>query len=769
MGNCVYCGKKAGLFKSIHSECEKKHAQGIAEIKKLPLLYSIDEPFAQTIEASKQIAADCFIDDLARLRALINGISTLAEKYLDDDVITVEKEKIMDAIVTSINYDFSAVIRKIQKGVVLRNLAEGIMPNVKLDRCHIDLEKNETIVYAFGGVAVYEMSKANQHKGENHVFLRGAKKGYQGPSVFMGYPVVDKALVPKDVGILFVTDKNIYFYSEAMLEKIPLNRIAVTTNYNDGIGIQKDGEAAKHFIFKMVVHPDDGWFVCNIVHYLLEAVDGTQGNELRSLEEKTSPIRTPIQKGSEIAAISETVNPARIPEIIVNDFRAHGDIRSLLWFGDGPMKNLSEEQRASGRDVYSLFEGKIKMTVQHSLSMDEPSLIFTEMPVNEPEHKSFVPAPPYFPKYKTLTPEQKWVYMDFLVNPYNACANTGYVFILYYGLERHLLHGDFHSAFNVILKLRKVHKNKSFQSYSGNALILAASYKNKGEYIQQFVNALDNEDEFNFSDNLLLISYYSFDIPLSSKDLMRMAKTFGFTNTNYIKKNPDMFEECLSNIIKEKTGAETISLKNCLTGDELQYLKYADIPMFANGSIMGSTVPVPLFADSVALKNEMNVLLETAHAKVKKRLAEMRKNGTLEQPQTTEKPIEPKARKTSIDPRLLEEPSVDATFLEKHYHYSDQIRPLYARRGENEAYLDMAIEACKKAISISASVIEELKVKNYEASRMPLHLGYQQLCIILDKQGNYEEIISLAEKAKAEGWNGDWDKRIEKARKKLGE
>jgi hypothetical protein len=47
------------------------------------------------------------------------------------------------------------------------------------------------------------------------------------------------------------------------------------------------------------------------------------------------------------------------------------------------------------------------------------------------------------------------------------------------------------------------------------------------------------------------------------------------------------------------------------------------------------------------------------------------------------------------------------------------------------------------------------------------HTGYKQLCIIRENQGNFAEVIKLAEQAKSEGWAGDWDKRIEKARKKL--
>ncbi len=50
---------------------------------------------------------------------------------------------------------------------------------------------------------------------------------------------------------------------------------------------------------------------------------------------------------------------------------------------------------------------------------------------------------------------------------------------------------------------------------------------------------------------------------------------------------------------------------------------------------------------------------------------------------------------------------------------------------------------------------------------LPEHIGYKQLAIIKDKQKNYDEVISICLKAKEEGWNGDWDNRIAKAKKKL--
>ena len=50
---------------------------------------------------------------------------------------------------------------------------------------------------------------------------------------------------------------------------------------------------------------------------------------------------------------------------------------------------------------------------------------------------------------------------------------------------------------------------------------------------------------------------------------------------------------------------------------------------------------------------------------------------------------------------------------------------------------------------------------------LPGHVGYKQLCIIMEKQKNYEEVSRLSKIAKEQGWSGDWDRRIEKCKKKI--
>ena len=281
MGNCKYCNKKAGFLKNVHPECEEKKQrelehfkQCVSKIKELPLSYKKDEPFENILEKSKVIANECSMSDDFRIETLVEGINDLVDKFLDDGVISIEEQNIMGSIVTSIDYDFSEINEKVQKGIVLRNLTEGKIQECILDGCPINFEKNEILVYGFGGVILYEMTEQRHYEGGSAGFsFRVAKGLYYRTSAFKGYPVISNELKPKGAGMFFITNKNLYFYSEARTEKIPLKKIIATTNYNDGIGIQREGKTAKPMVFKMAVHPEDGWFVCNVISNILEIKD----------------------------------------------------------------------------------------------------------------------------------------------------------------------------------------------------------------------------------------------------------------------------------------------------------------------------------------------------------------------------------------------------------------------------------------------------------------------------------------------------------------
>lgn len=205
----------------------------------------------------------------------------------------------------------------------------------------------------------------------------------------------------------------------------------------------------------------------------------------------------------------------------------HPDIQNYLWIGDGEYKNYFPERTDMGTIKGS------GISIHFSFDIEEPSLIYTNLPISS--NISLAERPQYFPTYRDLSPEQKGVYWKLLGNPYNAEIDIGYVFVLYYGLERYLMTAKYEEVIDVILKLRDVHPNRSFQMYSANAVILTCLQRQRADIVQKFMDSLDKDYEYNFSPNLFLLCKYSLDIPLTAQDLMRLAKSFEFTNRNYIK------------------------------------------------------------------------------------------------------------------------------------------------------------------------------------------------------------------------------------------
>jgi hypothetical protein len=291
---------------------------------------------------------------------------------------------------------------------------------------------------------------------------------------------------------------------------------------------------------------------------------------------------------------------------------------------------------------------------------------------------------------------------------------------------------------------------------------------------------------------------------------MRMAKTFEFDNTNYIKKYPDIFERCLRDVLIETCNDDKVFLEKYFTKTELKKAGTQDIPVFANMSIRSKSVPVPLLSEGFKLKRDMSLVLEKAHERAKAAIADSRKKGTLiepAKPAAKKQPPMPVLDKADviIDRHVFDRSKIpqgifdfrefsEKPIIEKHFYYSDRVRKVYANRNSGVEVLKIAVEMCKEQIAISAEVAYWFHAENeckrkrgeqeyrkasaesgspppedvYVPRKLPEHLGYNQLCIICEKQGFYDEVINIAGQAKAEGWTGDWDGRIEKAKKKLG-
>lgn len=274
--------------------------------------------------------------------------------------------------------------------------------------------------------------------------------------------------------------------------------------------------------------------------------------------------------------------PAVIAKDIVSAQRilpVHPDLQDLIWASDGPKKNY-----VSQSNNHSFEYAGIRITFS-SFSAQEPSLMSTKLSIQDAVNPLNVERPPYYPSYAGLSVLQRGVYWKLLAEPYSGQFDIGYVFILYYGLERHLLEGYYEKAFHVILKLRDVYENKSFQCYSACALVLTCLFRQRPDLATEFYQSLDKDYELCFSDNLYLLCKAGLDIPLTAKDLMRMAKTFEFCNQNYIRKYPVIFEKKLLEEMQSKYGTDELKIKDFVSQVERRKLHKQTIPVFANVSL----------------------------------------------------------------------------------------------------------------------------------------------------------------------------------------
>jgi hypothetical protein len=104
--------------------------------------------------------------------------------------------------------------------------------------------------------------------------------------------------------------------------------------------------------------------------------------------------------------------------------------------------------------------------------------------------------------------------------------------------------------------------------------------------------------------------------------------------------------------------------------------------------------------------------------------------------------------------------------VDQHYLYQEMIQAFYRSRELDPTALNDAVIACQKQIAIAVKVARLLK-NEYPGEQLPAHVGYKQLAIILEKEQKYSEVIRLMKNAIAQGWNGDWENRIERCEKKL--
>lgn len=96
----------------------------------------------------------------------------------------------------------------------------------------------------------------------------------------------------------------------------------------------------------------------------------------------------------------------------------------------------------------------------------------------------------------------------------------------------------------------------------------------------------------------------------------------------------------------------------------------------------------------------------------------------------------------------------------RHFALMEIMNEHYKKRDGDPFALSLAIEASIQMIELAP------KFKKYceDSWTGPLasHPGFHVLSLIRENQGQLDEAIALCKVASAQGWNGDWEKRLER-------
>jgi len=277
--------------------------------------------------------------------------------------------------------------------------------------------------------------------------------------------------------------------------------------------------------------------------------------------------------------------------------------KSLLWITDEDTSKISSPFTI--RLTIDNAKRNINVDDGHNF-YSEPSLIWSKLPVKQ--NNNLEDKPMYYPSYSGLSAEHRYQYLKWLTNVTQE-TNLSYVFLYYYGLERHLLIGNFELAFDEIIRLLRHHKASSFRSYAVRAMIAASAFRKKPEVLNKAQFILEEVS------NPALVLRKMAGVSLKAADLLNLANSVSFYNKRYIKAYPKRFKNELQKIIDQYHHKH---------GDILQSFNLKNLPKessnyFANASLPDNigSIPTPQIKENDDFKITIKSLLQQAHDEVK--------------------------------------------------------------------------------------------------------------------------------------------------------
>ena len=254
--------------------------------------------------------------------------------------------------------------------------------------------------------------------------------------------------------------------------------------------------------------------------------------------------------------------------ISVYDYTTEIENKDLLWISYD--KNIPSNFRGIGIRLSFDEFGQIKVETVKNENPD-PSTIWVHLPIQKGEAEKLS----YWPHYIDLSPQQRYAYLSWLRNV-DVPTDMGYVFLYYYGLEKHLILGDIERAVNQIIRLRNVHKNKSFLSYSENSIIHACVLRNRLDLLFD----LHEKTEISGFKNVQFLIAYNLGFDLSPENLLEVFFKIYTKARKSIREDREKMIEFTSDALTTIFGIPSLPIKQLdlskiVTTKEIRFCNYS--------------------------------------------------------------------------------------------------------------------------------------------------------------------------------------------------
>lgn len=281
MGDCVHCGKPAGLFRSSHPTCAQEKREALAKAaseqrQKEHLRAAIEADVHKAMLANTPAAEldmklaehseRLWLTTDERIDIVARGWIHCVDAALEDGILTDDEIQHLEALITRFNLPAEKLqtnnaISRLGEAVVLRSVMEGD-PKFIDPPSGLNLRKGEGVVWVFYNVDFLEdRVRRKTVGGSQGMSFRIAKGVYYRVGGFKAESVATTERVLVDNGYLAVTNAALYFVSATKSVRVPYNKIVSFDQFKNAIGIMRDAQTAKPQIFVT----GDGWFSYNLI------------------------------------------------------------------------------------------------------------------------------------------------------------------------------------------------------------------------------------------------------------------------------------------------------------------------------------------------------------------------------------------------------------------------------------------------------------------------------------------------------------------------